>query len=61
LKRLISDKGIQGNQSIFLGKMWLELGLAWLGFDKFGLAWSSSDRGDQTKGSMPPLLKERRG
>jgi hypothetical protein len=58
LKRLISDKGIQGNQSIFLGKMWLELGLAWLGF---GLAWSSSDRGDQIKGSMPPLLKERRG
>jgi hypothetical protein len=37
LKRLISDKGIQGNQSIFLGRIWLELGLAWLGFDKFGI------------------------
>jgi hypothetical protein len=37
LKRLISDKGIQGNQSIILGKIWMELGLAWLGFDKFGI------------------------
>src|SRR5271168_192251 len=33
----IIAKEIQGNQSIFLGKMWLELGLAWLGFDRFGI------------------------
>jgi hypothetical protein len=36
LKRLKTDKGIQGNQSLFLGKIWLKLGLALLGFDKFG-------------------------
>jgi hypothetical protein len=37
LKRLISDKEIQGKQSIFLGNIWLKLGLAWPGFDKFGV------------------------
>jgi hypothetical protein len=37
LKKLISDKEIQGKQSIFLGNIWLKLGLAWPGFDKFGV------------------------
>jgi hypothetical protein len=37
LKRLISDKGIQENPSFFLGKIWRELGLALLGFEKFGI------------------------
>jgi hypothetical protein len=35
LKRLISDKEFQGNQSPFLGKIWLGLGSAWPGFDIF--------------------------
>jgi hypothetical protein len=35
LKRLIPDKEFQGNQSPFLGKIWLGLGSAWLGFDIF--------------------------
>jgi hypothetical protein len=33
LKRLISDKENKGNPSLFLGTIWLELGLAWPGFD----------------------------
>jgi hypothetical protein len=36
LKRLISDKEIQRNPSLFLGKIWLELGLAWPDLEKFG-------------------------
>jgi hypothetical protein len=36
LKRLISDKRIQGNPSLFLGKIWLEAGLALLDLAKFG-------------------------
>jgi hypothetical protein len=35
LKTLISNKGIQGNPSFFLGKIW-RLGLAWPGFERFG-------------------------
>jgi hypothetical protein len=36
LKKLDSDKEIKGNQSFFLGKIWSGLGLALLGFDRFG-------------------------
>jgi hypothetical protein len=36
LKRLISDKEIQGNPSLFLGKIWLKLGPAWPDLGKFG-------------------------
>jgi hypothetical protein len=36
LKWLVSDKGIQGNPSLFLGKIWLGIGLAWLDLAKFG-------------------------
>jgi hypothetical protein len=36
LKRLISDKGIQGNPSLILGKIWLERGPALLDLAKFG-------------------------
>jgi len=42
LKRLISDKEIQGKQRIFLGKIWLKLGLPWPGFDKFGVGLDGS-------------------
>jgi hypothetical protein len=35
LKRLIPDKEIKGNPSLFFGKIWSGLGQAWLGFDKF--------------------------
>jgi hypothetical protein len=41
LKRLVSDKEIQGNPSLFLGKIWPGLGLALLGFDKFGIGLES--------------------
>jgi hypothetical protein len=37
LKRLISAMEIQDNQSAFLGRIWPELALAWLGFDGFGI------------------------
>jgi hypothetical protein len=39
LKRLNSDKEMQGNPSLFLGKIWLALALALalLGFEKFGI------------------------
>jgi hypothetical protein len=36
LKRLISDKGIQGNSGAFLGRIWSGLGQTWLDFEKFG-------------------------
>ena len=36
LKRLVSDKRIQGKPSRFLGKIWLGSASAWLGFEKFG-------------------------
>jgi hypothetical protein len=39
LKRLISAKEIKGNPSLFLCKIWLELGLAWLDFAEFGLGF----------------------
>jgi hypothetical protein len=42
LKRLNSDKGIQGIPSPFLGKIWLELGLAWPDFEKFGVGLEKS-------------------
>jgi hypothetical protein len=35
LKRLISDKGIQGNPSLFLGWIWLDIRPAWLDLGKF--------------------------
>ena len=35
LEQLISDKEIKGNPNFFLGKIWLELVLAWLDFEKF--------------------------
>jgi hypothetical protein len=35
LKRFIPDKEFQGNPSLFLGKIWPGLGLAWRGFDIF--------------------------
>ena len=35
LKRVVSDKAIKGNQSLLLGKIWLESACAWPGFDKF--------------------------
>jgi hypothetical protein len=41
LKRLVSDKEIQGNPSLFLGKIGPGLGLALLGFDKFGIGLES--------------------
>jgi hypothetical protein len=41
LKTLASDKEIQGNPSLFLGKIWPGLGLALLGFDKFGIGLES--------------------
>jgi hypothetical protein len=41
LKRLASDKEIQRNPSLFLGKIWPGLGLALLGFDKFGTGLES--------------------
>jgi hypothetical protein len=37
LKTLDPDKGIQGNQSLFLGWIWLGLGWIWLDLAKFGL------------------------
>jgi hypothetical protein len=36
LERIVLDKQIQENPSFFLGKTWRELGLAWLGFERFG-------------------------
>jgi hypothetical protein len=39
LKRLIPNKGIQGNQSFFLGKIWPDLEPAWLDFERFGVGF----------------------
>jgi hypothetical protein len=36
LKRLISDKGIQGNSGAFLGRIWSGLGWILLDLAKFG-------------------------
>jgi hypothetical protein len=37
LKRLVSDKRIQGNPSFFLGKIWPDDGLALLDLAEFGV------------------------
>jgi hypothetical protein len=41
LKRLDSDKGIQGNPSLFLGASLARLGWALLDLAKFAPAWAS--------------------
>jgi hypothetical protein len=41
LKRLISDKEIKGNPSLFLCRIWLELGQAWLDFAEFGVSFEN--------------------
>jgi hypothetical protein len=43
LKRLVSDKGIQGYQSLFLGRIWPRLWSAWLDFDKFGIGFEKAN------------------
>jgi hypothetical protein len=51
LKRLISDKGIQGNPSVFLGKIWLDIGPALLDFEKFGVGFEKLDQRFQVRRS----------
>lgn len=56
---------IQDNQSAFLGKIWPELALAWLGFDGFGIGLRKLIQ-DQMKGhagagqGAPRLTQPRR-
>ncbi len=45
LNRLVTDKEIQGKQSIFRRKIWLGLGPACLGFDRFGFGLETPCRG----------------
>ena len=37
LKTLNPDKGVKGNQSLFLGFIWFGLGWIWLDLAKFGI------------------------
>jgi hypothetical protein len=45
LKRLVSDKGIKGNQSLFLGKIWLDNGWPLIGFEKLGVDFAGPSPG----------------
>ena len=45
LKRLNPAKAIQGNPSLFLGCVWLGLGWALPGLDKFGVGSAKGDNG----------------
>ncbi len=56
LKSLKTAKGIQGNQSIFLGRIWLDFAPFWVDFAKFGPAWKifgSSGLGQGRKHGAP--------
>ena len=41
LKRLKTAKAIQGNASLFLGRIWTGAGCASIGLAKFGIAFSA--------------------
>jgi hypothetical protein len=58
LKRLIPNKGIQGNQSFFLGKIWPDLEPAWLDFEKLGVGFER--RKLRLRRISPPSLKRAR-
>jgi hypothetical protein len=73
LRRLIPDKRIQGNPSFFLGKIWLNFGLAWLDFAEFRVGFDEPNRrlfsdlaalipdaaGGTRKNACPPVAKSR--